>query len=387
MSLQAATGTVAGRPEQHVERIGFRPVAVVLWWSSQTTEGRVRGCCGGIGFVGDGASGAAGWYADDGTELTRAGTASADAALVVARPGAEPARAHVDLTDDGFSIRWEPSPELPVLVDYVALGGIPNAASGRVSSRSMTLGFEPDVVFLASARSAPGLLAAVGAAVAGGGQAGSSFLYPDAASPEAVAGAQREDAALVIPRADRADAATLVRVVPTASGFDVTCEGQDAPEMIYLALGGVRCRLGVESAPRKPGLRRARVGFRPDALIAFTWGLGAATAPRDIGRLCIGAATGASDQRTVVWYARDIPAPQTATGSVASSSQLLLVPDTQGDRLHASARVEELHDDGFSLRWLESDGRPRRFVYVALADRAVRLRRGRPWLGRLFGFL
>lgn len=400
--MQATTGAFFAEPGeavQRVEGIGFRPDTVVLWWSGQSVVGRERGCRGGVGFAAGGSAVATGWYAEDGVPRTKAGSATGDAAVVVPAAARPALQAKPAFSRGGFSLSWDSPPDDRLLIHYLCLGGVPNGVAGRVEAEPsriqnrVPIGFVPDLVLVTSATGGPGLLAAVGAA-GGGVSATSSFVYPNDAPPYSAAGLQREgailgvprpDRTLGIPRSDRTDAAALLRVQPSGEALEMEWEGT-ATDVLYLALGGVRCRVGMDESPVAPrarrtrlGFRRTRLGFRPHALLAFTWGMGASNVPRHVARLCIGAAVGRRSVSTA-WFVRNVPAAaMTVPGVVASHEHLLLVPDTKRDRLHSSARLEAFHPDGFSLQWPESDSVLRRFAYVALADRTVRVRRLLPF--------
>lgn len=380
MAFEAATGAFfaeSGESVRRVADVGFRPDVVLLWWSGQSAAGRQRGCRGGVGFSAGGRSVATGWYAEDGTRRTVAGAATADVAVAVPVAGREPAHAKLGLAAEGFVLRWDSPPDSRLLVQHLSLRGVSNAVAGRLEAEPsrgrdrVRTGFRTDLVLLAAGNGGTELLAGLGVS-ARGASAASSFVSPSGLLPGSTAGLQRVDAALAVPRADRRGAAAILRVRPDDDGFDVEWEGASAG-VLYLALGGVRCRVGMDDAPSAPAVRRTRSGFRPGALLAFTWGIGP-WERMDIGRLCIGAAAGSSSVASA-WFIGAVPGPTTQTGVVASQEHFLLIPDTQHDSLHASACVEAFHADGFSLRWLDSDGRMRRFAYLAIADRGVRVRR------------
>jgi hypothetical protein len=183
--------------------------------------------------------------------------------------------------------------------------------------------------------------------------------------------ARRKAGASIFSR-DGAPAADVAGV--QRSGSDVLV-ARGAPPTKYpqLALAGVRCKVGATRSTAAPGSRRTRVGFRPRALVAFSWGLGARPEPTDICRLCIGAAAGGVIG-CAGWDDRDVPAATTATHVCSSEEHLVVVTNTQTGGIHAHARLESFDERGFTLAWDRSDGYEREVMYVALGPK-----RRLPW--------
>jgi hypothetical protein len=383
--LQAAVGHVqvaSGSAEHRVREVGFRPSAALVWWSAQAAVGRAEGCTGGVGFAAASDGRAVAWRAVNGVETTVAQSAAASAAVVL--PDTTAARCgRFGALDDGFTLTWDRPPAQPLLLHYLALGGGVTAAVGSVVSRAQTtsrarLPFLPDVVFVAAAADGDGLLANFGAAVIGGRQACTTFLYPAQAPPEAVVGAQLDGCVVAVPADDRSGFASVVRVIgaPDDADLGLSCDGVADVELHYLALSGLRGRLDLSSSPARPARMRRRVGFRPTAVLAYSWGLAASAQPKDIGRISLGAATSPGATGSTAWFARDVPGPVTKTGTVASSEELLLVPDTQRHAMHASMKLATVDRRGFGVSWAGTDSYPRQFVSIALGAVSSQRRRG-----------
>jgi hypothetical protein len=175
-------------------------------------------------------------------------------------------------------------------------------------------------------------------AIAAGGRAAAGYTVPDDGPPGAVVGSQRRGVAAV---------------------------GAPAPRFAYLALTGVRAKVGADESTAGPGRKRTRVGFRPEGLLLFSWGLGASKSPKGIGRLCLGAASGEASGCTS-WDDRNVSAPETCTHVASSDERALLVTDTQTGGLHAEAERAGFDERGFTLDWRRSDRGRREFLYVAL---------------------
>ena len=144
----------------------------------------------------------------------------------------------------------------------------------------------------------------------------------------------------------------------------------------------MRAIVGVDRSPTRPGAVVTRVGFRPSALLFFSWGLGASATPRGIGRLCLGAAA-AGEAGCVSWDDRNVTSPETATRVRSSGTHVLVVVDTRTGGIHAQAELASVDEGGFTLDWTVSDGTAREFVYVALGAAAASGRAPRRrWLRR-----
>ena len=358
--LQAAKGALVLGTAEGSARLepGFEPRALVLWWAA-ATEGIARGNAGGIGFAAGDTAAAVAWSSADAAEPTATARATDRAALL----GVDPQSKAVVLRGDlaGTTLSWAGAAPGST-VHWLALAGdaVTRARAGDAAGR-VRLGFRPALVLVAPAGTGPGLLAGIGAATADG-QAGTSYRSADGAPEGEVAGAQLPDAAIVIP-ADRDSLAAAERVRLHDDGFEI------AQEVVYLAIGGgLVCRVGTADSPRSPSRKRVRrVGFRPDALLLFTWGLSPRDHPSDIGRLCVGAAAGCAG--CAGWDDRDVDARPTTTHAVSSTRDVVVVTNTQTGGVHAAATLASLDVDGFTLDWRASDGPARQLAYVALAGR------------------
>jgi hypothetical protein len=361
--------------------LGFAPAALVLWWSCQTDDAVAAGNRGGIGFAAAGSDGASvAWISEDGASSAR--TASWAAAQPVVGLGAADApptlRADVDFGEAGFTVR-PTATGAPWRLHFLALGGAGIDASVgwcRGGDERVELGFRGDLVLVAGVRAAEletqtrGLSLGIGAAARGSGQAAVALVSPDGAAPGSVAGAQRIGSAF-LGAAGRETLDVLGALAFEDDGLRL--DWQTAPHdacYAYLALGGVRGSVAPVWSPLRPARRRTRLRFRPEALLAFTWGLGESSGPSDIGRVCLGGAADANAAGATSWDDRDTPGSTTAT-HVHSSSDLVLVADTQTGGVHAAASPASFARRGFTLRWTRSDGARRQIVVVALAGRGA----------------
>ncbi len=388
--LAAEKGVVIARPsgpkDERVCGLGFRPRALVLWWTAQETEGAARGNRGGIGFAADLQSAVA-WVSDDAASPTRAARwLDGEHAIVGfehSTAGSAAMRGRIASFDaDGFTIAWQTRPSSPWSLHYLAVGGsdVTDAAVRRFvapggGAHSVTgIGFEPDLLLLVPTGvdgpggRAPGALVSLGAATGARSQVASGFTSSDGVDRSEVRGAQRADAVAVLPVAGTSEPGGIGRLLSMdPDGF--TLEWSVTPSWpgsaVCLALRGGRYRIGTAHAPATPGRKRTRgLGFRPAALLVFSWGLEPSPETKEIGRFCLGAASAPTASGCSSWDDRNRGARPSETHVQTTERALIDIVDTAGGNVHAIASLSELHEGGFTLDWQQADGPARQFAYV-----------------------
>jgi hypothetical protein len=403
--LSASKGVLhapaVGQSESKIDvlGLGFRPRALILWWSSQASWGSALGNRGGVGLAAEGGQSAVAWASDDGTEAIRASRWLDDLAIV----GFETAGADrpdvrgrlVAFDDSGFVLEWLTRPRIPWLVHYLALGGsdLTEASVFRFASIDEgvqhvdRLKFQPDFVLLVPSGvarpgdRADGILLSLGVAIDEASQAACAFQSRDVGGGGQSGSRQRTDAvaAPALPAdGDRAASARLLSTDPAGFSLEWSHEGTKLGSVICLALKGGRYKIGADVSPKAPGTRRTkRLGFQPSALLAFSWGLQRSPDVKEVGRLCVGAAA-SSACGCATWDDEHRAAPPTKTHVHSTDEALIEVPDTGTGGVHATARISALDSDGFTLDWSRADGPARQFVYVAFgstaAERPLRVR-------------
>jgi hypothetical protein len=377
-----ATDGGAGTPS--IERLGFQPRAALLWWTRQESEGVERGNRGGLGFWTPDASASIAWASDDGAAPTRTGQVMDQAPLVglAGTDGEIAMRAAIlGLDPEGLTLTWSTKPDQRWIVHLLALGGpaltraqiewtMSPPTSGRADLDLAEI--RPDLLFFASAgveslsAAVRGLSIGLGAASLDG-QASAGYASRDGAPAGDVGGAQRADTAVLLV-ADREELALRgsVRLGSTkAPSIEWSTAGPRRHPICCLALEGLRCRVGTAVSPKEPGCRRTQVGFRPDALFFFSWGLPKSRQTTDIGRLCVGGAA-SHESGCAGWDDRDWNAQPSTTHVCSSTRDVVIVTNTQNGSIHASAALLSIDDHGFELDWTASDGKEREVVYIAL---------------------
>jgi hypothetical protein len=351
--------TAEGLLLQSIDGFGFRPTVVFAWWARQPQSGVARGNAGGIGFWTEEESGAVAWVSDDGKASTSAARLAESAALLgVSEAGDVTLRARVESFDqDGVTLRYTTIPAESWVVHVLAFGG--SMESDRlgwmhspptaVSNETGPWPAKDDLVLVLAAPLELGVVARSLEVMFGAADtrsaAVSGFTSPDGSPPGAVTGIQR--------------CGPIPLALPALGRQTQFC---------YISLDGLRAKVGTDVSPLGRGSRYTRVGFRPEALILFSWGLPSSTAVASIGRLCIG---GWASNRSgcVSWDDRNIAAENTMTHAQSSQRDALLVSNTRTGGIHAQATVTAIDDGGFTLDWT-NDGGHREFAYVALGGRS-----------------
>jgi hypothetical protein len=386
-ALEAVAGATVVAPgggnAQVLRGLGFRPRAVVAWWTCQSGHGVAAGNRGGLGFWTSSGAVSVGWSSEDGAPEVRASQVTADAALVGFSAdgttlGLTGSLASLDA--DGLTIAWTIAPTETWIVHFLALGGdgLTDARAGlstvdgaATQSALDSLETDASLVLVAPARGGSDDVSRDGSIVGLGArsfsqQVACAYSVQSGATPGDVAGAQRHGVSIVLPELDRA---TCSGVLGGRFGA-ATIQWSDPPgrahRVCHLTLEGIRVHVGVALSPTEPGKRRTRIGFRPDAILFFSWGLGAAQETKRIGRLCVGAASARDVLVCGGWDDRNAEDSRTGTHVVSSTDEVLVVTDTQSGGVHAAASVCEIGRRGFRLAWAASDGKTREVLFIAL---------------------
>ena len=85
---------------------------------------------------------------------------------------------------------------------------------------------------------------------------------------------------------------------------------------------------------------------------------------KDIGRLCLGAASGHGNAGCLTWSARNRHAWPLEPRVRSIEDNLIEVLDTRSGDVHARAAFGGMRSSGFWLDWLVADGDRRELAYV-----------------------
>lgn len=379
MALEAAKGVLRlGPGSTPSEKLDFAPLALVLWWCREGSEG----CAGGLGFATDaGGDASTAWAADDALApgvLRHRGT---DAPLLLDGNPQRPelsSRGRFRFAARGFSVECDREPEHRWLVHYLALGGsdlrraaVCDLVLDSTGTCAVTgLGFEPGVVLAAVGAGArageprSGLAVGFGAAALPSSQAAGGFVSQIEAGGTVARGAQCPDAIAVLPAAEASgEIAAISRLVSLdRDGFTLeTMRLASELPLAVLALEGGSYASGMGAASS----RTTAVGFPATGALLFGTGLNATPHARDIGRLCLGGFSHDLRVGCVSWSTLRRSAWPPEPRSRSATDAVFEVMDTTSGELHARATLASLGRRRFSLSWPVRDRNPRDFGFVA----------------------
>lgn len=407
MAVTVETGTLRLGPETQAGRpqaadVGFRPEAAVLWWAAEADPQTTLVNAGGVGLWAPGSAAATAWAADDGKAAGALRRWRGDCAFLA---GGDPTGGpelvgSLAAGERGFTLAADGRTAATWIVHFLVLGGadVQGAAVGRLALGRTGphpvagLGFRPDFLFFAAGGNTGPADAALGAAVgfaAGPGQqAASGFEARTLDETTVTRSSFRADAVVAVPRPDDSwEYDTLARLASVDDdGFTLACDTAPAADtqVSFLAVSGGRHAVVLGAAPRGRRRRtRVAVSFAPAGMLTLTSGLEPMPRIRDLGRLCLGAASGRR-AGCVSWSVRRRGWPPEPR-SRSSSESAVEVLDTTSGRLYARAEPVSLDGRGLSLRWPLRDRNPRQFACAVFGPAAGE--GGPRWRQRLRRFL
>jgi hypothetical protein len=395
--------TTAGAPvSQSVTGIGFKPNAVIFFWTRQVAEGFSNGDNPnandnfGVGF----ATGPANERAVSVTALDASGSSadgrrrSDNKMIIFLTGGGSPAlAAEAELTSldaDGFTINWTTNNARAYIIHYIALGGdISNAFAGTFNLTNgagndsvNTLAFQPDfVMFLWSFTEAVNTDTAdaeVGIGFAQSPTARGAMVYAaedGRGTNNSKRWQQRTDSVILIlnPAANPPNQDAIADFVSMdANGFTVsksTLPAANVP-IFYLALKGGSHKVSSFNQPAATGNQtQTGVGFRPQELILLSKNLVTSpniqggVGPEVSGAISLGAAQ-APTARGSAWVQDRNVDSSDANMYTATTDALTLASGPATVR--AQANLVSFDDNGFTLAWTVNEGTAREILYWAI---------------------
>jgi Peptidase family C25/Propeptide_C25 len=295
--------------------VGFKPAAVIFFWTTQTANGFAVNASAGFGFAtGAGSERAAIFVSDH--DLVPASHNSGNwqwtnrcigVVLNAAEPSTPDAEAQLTaMTTTGFTLTWVNPPSQPWIIHYMALGGrdITNATVGSFTPAANAVpnvaepesfagvGFQPDfLMFLAinstttPTRASPDGKLTLGWAAGPNGsitQGSHAVCSRTTGAQINAAGAQSHYDAIVeaVPGGGDPGLAFVAAVTSfDANGFTISKKHNYSPytPVHYLALRGGRYKVGeifrpTVTAPPSLPQSVSGVGFTPHGLVLSSWG-------------------------------------------------------------------------------------------------------------------
>lgn len=283
---------------QSIAGIGFKPKAIILEWTQQTSEtnGTTHAVVGmGLGTMSGGTAQerSVTFNSEDGIGTSDTHTYRSATKVIVfnnaaAGPDTTSVIAAADLVSfdsDGFSLSWTTNNASAYIIHYTALGGadVTNAKAGTFSltgSGSLAVtdpGFRPDfVTFLSGFSGAADTISVahahlnVGFAKNANAEAAVSIFSQDAALTALTFRQQRTDASVLLLSNTGTQDAVADFTSMDATGFTVNISDDPAgaTEIYYLALQGGQYDVGSFDKKTTTGEQSvSSVGFRPSGVI------------------------------------------------------------------------------------------------------------------------
>jgi hypothetical protein len=402
---------IAGSGTQQVNGVGFQPTAVMFWITELTAQGTSS-----HSRVGQG------WAAYDGSSYGEGAVATAfedggtdrrdrvvDTACITLIDHNENIRCEASIDSfhsDGFTIDWGSTDGGGRRVIYIALGGdaLTNAKAGGFlygsgwigDTKTITVGFQPDVVFLAGVEDPPGFgtttrgVNGFGIAISTSKRQSSSHRARDVYDYlETYSSSSGITEQLALAFADDSNQPELGYDLDAmlSDGFRLIIDqGDVAPDpgwhdggVIYLALKGISADCGKLNQPTTTGYQTiSGLSFQPTVVLFHGGDKDAEdndpppwSEPDEAGfaqnaEVIIGVAEGTDpiDDRSI-WsgtISHDINYPSDTalyTDAIRSYEPGTLT-------LEARAAMNAMLADGFRLNWLTVDSTARRIGWIAL---------------------
>lgn len=404
--LQSKGGSFSKRQgvgDQQVTGVGFQPKALILFGTTQSSEGFAGGYQVSVGFSDGSNSGSIGGWSWDHHNFPVGGS-DADCAqvdksgqpaalLYVETIGGIAAAATVrSLDPDGFTLDWSVDKYgKPWIIHYLAIGGdeltdarvgmldAANHVAGKVSYQT---GFQPDLVFFLGVRyrtSYPHLNFPLNLSL---GFATDEFHQGTVAVASEDAGRnptdtwryQRTDRCIAFlspGSGDLESEAEFVSMDDDGFTLDWTDAASEDRSFYYLALKGGGYYVGNEAQPSGPtgSVTTTGLGFEPVGLLLASFNRPASNVNEPDNRLSVGAAS-APDQQASIWAGdTDNVVNDTHTDKGSFGGAALVLSNADDPTAYdAAATLRSLDADGFTLGWTRADADPRQFLFVAFGS-------------------
>jgi len=370
--------TLATSDRTIVTGVGFRPLAVMVWFAAySSTEGswitsNIRHI---IGLASDRYAGYAQYHSNHNAAQAAVEIGTADGFLYVTNGTTTATGTLVSRDDDGFTIGWDTtlSGVTNVRAYYIAFGGFGSKFTTTNTQFLSTndvvvdnLDFTPQALFHLFAHSS-GL--SIGAATATSAQWAVSGYSQNLADPTNTVRLSDDDAILVTSTTSGGASSHEANLQSLdANGFTISQSANGglasgtvlAGGSLNYAKAGSFTKAGVTGSQAVTGL-----GFQPKLLLLSSAGRGNNDTPSDHVMISLGAATSSSEQACTLIADEDNQATTDAR-AYQSSSACILIGDVPGT-VRAQASLTSMDSDGFTLNWSTNDATVNSINYLALA--------------------
>lgn len=393
------TKRTAGTGTQSITGVGFRPNAVILFWTRQTATGATGngvGVSSGVGFATNLSQYAAETDMLDNNGRSRDGRRSSASNVIIFQDATSPtplllAQAGLQSMDtDGFTLNWTTNDNQAYRIYYVALGGDTDASAGNFNMNNATgnqsvtgTGFQPDfVMFIHAGDGSIDTNAAdseFGIGFAQSSSARGALVYAGRTNVNAgiTPGWQQltNEAILFLNHAatppTAAGQADFVSM--DADGFTInvtTASGGANWNVGYLAVRGARVGTGAFNQPTSVGAQSpvTTLAFQPQGVMLVSRSL-ATGATITCGRTSIGMARGGTIVDANVWYREQCGVATSNANAYNDAINVISMGANNATTNPAQASLQSTNLGGFTLNWTAADATAREILYWAIGPR------------------
>jgi hypothetical protein len=380
---------------QSITGLGFQPKALILFTTSQTSQGTTDAYNTAMGFSNGTNSRTISIASDDNISPTNAGRAFGTKIIKILSSGAPTIAAEADLTSfdaSGFTLKWTTNDASAPIIHFIALGGnqLTNAAVSSFTASTIAgnqattgLSFQPDfLMFMHAASTSDTSTSTNGYLSFGFAKPGSRAALAFDSISNLKQGAntneiQRTDLAIVgLNPATAAINAQADLLSMNTSGFTLNWiqAPTTADKVYYLALKGGSYDIGsfqktTQSAPVTQTIQGK--GFQSKGLILASFNNIANTAVQSNNRISLGATDGIS--QSTVWAGDQNGAKPTITARSTTTSNVIRMATEAStgsiSTINAAANLVSMNYTGFTLNWSTNDAVAKQSVYVQMGDK------------------
>lgn len=385
---QFTKSTTAGATTQTVSGVGFTPKVVIFYGTSSPASYASRNFQIFYGF-----DNAVGKYSisiasEDAQGTSNCGTSQGSSYSIrfVAVDATTPVKAYISsFTADGFNLTYDANDTNGHTIYYMAIAGSEISTKiGTVTLNSSTgnqsftgVGFKPDGIIIAggintsaSESDATDAKMMLGCACRADNSMGCIVgTSDDAQGTSDTYDSQRTDLfGRMLNSSTGADQQVFTINSFDADGFTVNKSVSDISRIYgYLAIKGVKIKIGAQNSRTSTGSQSTTgVGFKPKALITWSWALVADTLVNTDLVFCISGSDGSTDNG---YGARDVDA-QATTICWANRNDSKLLVNNGGTAADSEMDVTSFDNDGFTLNYTSAASGAWQFLYIAIGEDA-----------------
>lgn len=373
-------------PVQSISGIGFKPKALLIFTTGQTSQGTTDGYNFAIGYSDGVRSRSIGMASDDNVTPSKDGRAFGAKVIKILGSGTPTIAAEADIVSfnaDGFTLKWTTDDSNPTIIHYIALGGddltnvkVSSFAANKVNGNQAVtgLGFSPDLImFMHAASTSDNSTASnsyLGLGFGGTGGIGSRGAIAvegiNGKSPTSTWRAERTDKALVaLNPATGAVSGEADMVSMDTDGFTInwTTHLSSTDRIYYLALRGGNYfadnvfQKPTDVAPVIQSVTFNGNGFQPRELLLWSYNDLVNPGSEVNNRLSFSAATDFSQGVAWIGDSNNVSPTVTARSDMTSKIMRLATESAVGSNssIDAESSLVSMDYTGFTLNWTKNN--------------------------------